>query len=374
MKKTVFLLTTVLSLSSAAVAQDAIVNQEIELATLLDSLRAAKDDAAKAHWNAQFKKQMEFSLNEPTAFTYPFSKLRTVGKIDSPDHLVRIICWNVEQDDESQKYYAYVLKLDERKGTHKIIELVDNSMMLPPRTDEVLDEKNWYGALYYAIIPVEKGSKTYYTLLGWDGNNAISNIKLIDVMYFSGNGLKLGSPMFKSGDQLTKRVYMEHAEKCVMTLNWDESQQRIMFDHLSPETPTMEGFYEGYVPDMSLDAYEFTNNKWLLVEDVIGVNPDRENITIASYDPRTGELVERESEYKWVDPTTEGSPASKEVHIAMTPDKTDGSGDKTTRPKKPKTEPTNAMEEYEKKKGRGKEKQHSISFSNEKGSKKKKRR
>ena len=374
MKKVLCLFSAMLFGSTVLVAQDAIVMQEAELATLLDSLRAAKNDDAKNNWNAQFKKQMEQTLNEPTALTYNFTKLKTIGIINSPDNLVRIVSWNVEQDDQSQRYFAYVLKGDERKPEHKVIELVDNSFMLPARTDDVLDANNWYGALYYKIIPVEKNNKTYYTLLGWDGNTTSSNIKLIDVLYVSGNSLKLGAPLFKAGDDTRKRVYMEHSEKTVMSLRWDEDQNRIMFDHLSPETPTMEGFFEYYVPDMSYDAYEFNGNKWMLVEDVIGVNKDVETVKVRSINPKTEEIVETEMAYKWVDPTTEGSPASKEVHVAVTPDTESEVAEAKKDPKNTKRDPQNAMDAWDNKKGHRKEKGTSISFDNGKKPKKPKKK
>lgn len=374
MKHFFLLSALVLSTSVRVFGQEVLAMQEEELRPLLDSLRSAKNDANKLHWNDALRKQMAIALQEPTAFTYPFSGLQTIGKIDSPDNLVRIITWNVEMDDQSQRYYAYILRRDERSNSHKVIELIDNSFMLPPRTDDVLENDNWYGALYYKIIPVEKNNKTYYTLLGWDGNLPSSNIKMIDVLYFSGNSAKLGAPLFKTGDATTRRVYMEHSEKATMSLNWDPDRKIIIFDHLSPETPTMEGFREYYVPDMSYDAYEFNGNKWMLIEDVIGINKGRETVKVSSINPRTEEIVEQEVENKWVDPTTEGSPASKEVHIAVTPDNEAALTDKekTDDKKNRKGDPQNAMDVYDSKKHGKREKANSVSYSNS-GNKKKKK-
>ena len=359
--------------SSSLMGQEAIIQQEVELQSLLDSLRAAKTDATKNTWNAQFKKQLEVSLHEPTAFTFPFSNLRTIGKITSSDNQLRIFSWNVEQDDQTQKYYAFVLKNTGKVGEHTVIELVDNSFMLPMKTDEVLEADNWYGALYYDIVPVEKSNKTYYTLLGWDGNSTMSNIKLIDVLYFSGNTVKLGSPIFKTADGLKRRIYMEHSEKTVMSLRWDAEYKRIMFDHLSPETPTMEGFYEFYVPDMSYDAYVFQNNKWVLMEDVIGVNPAVETVTVRSINPRTDEIEEIEMVNKWIDPTSSGSPAGKEIHIAVTPENVEGLDAEKKEETAAKGKPTTALERYNARKHR-KEKDAADSFANGgKKSKKKKK-
>lgn len=374
MKRFLFLSALLISTSARVFGQEVLAIQEEELRPLLDSLRAAKNDAGKMHWNEALRKQMSVALKEPTAFTYPFTELQTIGKIDSPDNLVRIITWNVEMDDESQRYYAFILRRDERSDSHKVIELIDNSFMLPPRTDDVLESDNWYGALYYKIIPVEKNNKTYYTLLGWDGNLPSSNIKLIDVLYFSGNSAKLGAPLFKTGDETTRRVYMEHSEKSTMSLTWDSERNIIIFDHLSPETPTMEGFREYYVPDMSYDAYQFNGNKWMLIEDVIGINKGHETVKVNSINPRTEEIVEREVENKWIDPTTEGSPASKEVHIAVMPDSEEALADKAKNngKKNQKGDPQNAMDVYDSKKHGKREKNNSVSYSNS-GNKKKKK-
>jgi hypothetical protein len=336
---------------SAIFGQFNFENRENELSVLLDSLRSAKNNDQKEHWNNQFKTLMSSTLNEPSIFEQTFTKLSTVGVIDSPDGLVKIVNWNVEQDDQSQKYYAFVLHRDLRKNTHVVIELIDNSFMLPGKPDDILDADNWYGALYYQIIPVEKSNKLYYTVLGWDGGTTSSNTKLIDVISFTGSSLKLGQSLFKMGDQNVKRIFFEHSEKTVMSLKWEPEYKRIIFDHLSPETPSMTGFYEYYVPDMSYDALVFEGTKWILKEDVIGVNKSSVEVKLSSIDPKTGEVITESIDNKWIDPTTEGSPASKEVHIAMTPDEELAQADKEKKPKgKSETEPKTALEAYNEKK------------------------
>jgi hypothetical protein len=245
----------ILSASNAG-AQDTIMSyRESQLVELLAELRAAKDDIEKEEKNTLFLDYFRETLAEKSAYAYPFSQLKTVGIIDSPDGLLRIINWNIEQDDETQKYCGFVLKKDERKDEILVTELIDNSAELPLRPEDILTANNWYGALYYKIIPVEKGSKTVYTLLGWDGNSSSSNVKLIDVLYFTGTQLKLGSPIFKLKDQVLKRVFYEHSERAVMSLRYEEEYKRIIFDHLSPESPNLKGFYAYYIPDLSYDAF-----------------------------------------------------------------------------------------------------------------------
>lgn len=351
MKALILLSFSLIFAASKATAQIAVHEQEPELRMLLDSLRIATTDENKARWNEQFRTLLQTTLEKPDAFSYPFQQLATIGKIDSPDGKIRIFSWNVEQADQSQFYCAFVLKKEDNKPGHKVFELTDNGDRSMSKTDEMLEGSNWYGALYYRIIPIEKSNKTYYTLLAWDGHSTMSNIKLIDVLYFTGNSVKLGYPLFKVGSVTKRRVYFEHSEKSVMSLQWDQSQQRILFDHLSPETPSLEGFYQYYVPDMSLDAFEFQGTKWVLIEDVVGVNKGTAKVHMNRIDPKTGGIEEEVVDNKWIDPTTEGSPASKEVHIAVTPES--AATDKAVKgDKAPKKDANNALDAYDPKKDR----------------------
>jgi hypothetical protein len=295
--------------------------REDSLVILLNELRAAKDDWAKEEKNAVFKDYLKETLNDKAAFTYPFTKLKTVGFIDSPDGQLRIVNWNVEQDDQTQKYFCFILHYDKRKKSAELSELVDNSINLPMKPDGILEAENWYGALYYKIIPTDKGSKTLYTLLGWDGNSSMSTMKLIDVLYFSGDDPKLGSPIFKMKDVSQKRIFFEHSKKAVMSLKYEQQYDRIIFDHLSPETPDLAGFYSFYVPDFSYDAFVWENNKWVLHEDVIGVNKGGdEKQAVYVKNERTGKVEKKEIKNKWVNPEDQSAPGGGSEHVAVTPD------------------------------------------------------
>ncbi len=311
---------SLITFATQAIAQDTILsNRESNLVMLLNDLRSAKDDVEKEEKNALFYAYFLESLTDKDAYSYPFSQLKSVGVIDSPDGLVRIINWNIEQDDETQKYYGFVLKKDERKDEILVIELFDNSAELPLRPEEILTADNWYGALYYKIIPVEKGSKTAYTLLGWDGNSSSSNVKLIDVMYFSGTQLKFGSPIFKVKDQILKRVFYEHSERAVMTLRYEAEYKRIIFDHLSPESPNLVGFYAYYIPDLSYDAFILDGTKWLLKEDVIGINAmDEEKMVVFVRNERNGKVERKTIKKEWENP--DDSNGNGTPHVAVTPE------------------------------------------------------
>jgi hypothetical protein len=310
-------------MTSVSLSQDGTKNMisiEDELEVLLTALRNAENNQEKAVRNTAFKNKLFKALENEQAMTYPFSKLKTVGIINSPDNLVRIFNWNVEQDDYSQQYFCYILRYEERKKEYQIIELEKYNDVMALKPMDILDSKQWYGALYYQIIPFEKGNRDMYTLLGWDGSSSSSNMKIIDVLYFSGNHAKLGSPVFKVGNQTFKRVFYEYSKKSTMSLRWDEKYQRILMDHLSPESPGLAGFYAYYVPDMSYDAFELKSNKWVLKEDVVAVNTKRpEKIEIQAPDSE-GNLKEVKLKNKWIDPSDAESPTGGLGHTAALPE------------------------------------------------------
>jgi hypothetical protein len=299
-----------------------LVSKERVLEAKLIELRNASSDHEKNNIGKEFRNLMAEALSLEGAFTYPFSSLKTVGVIDSPDNEVRIINWNVELEDESQKYYGFVLKNDPKKKTVQVIELQDNQFMMPIPKNEIIEASEWYGALYYKIIPIEKGNKKLYTVLGWDGNNAISNIKLIDVMYFNGSQVKFGIPIFKYADRTEKRVLFEHSKKATMSLRYDEDYKRIIFDHLSPESPNLEGFYAFYVPDLSLDAFMLDGSKWTFKEDVIGVNKDEQGskMTVYAINEKNGKIEGKEIKNKWENPEDNKAPGGGFEHKAVTPE------------------------------------------------------
>jgi hypothetical protein len=295
-----------------------IEQREDTLSMLLTSLRSFQKDKQKDSANSIFKAYLRKTLDLPEAFSYSFSKLNTVGFVDSPDGEVRIVNWNIEQQDQTQKYHCFVLK--KTKSGISVSELIENPET-SPRPDGILEAGNWYGALYYKIIPKEKGSKKMYVVLGWDGNNSASTIKLIDVLYFAGSTPKLGSPVFKLNGTTAKRIFFEHSKKVSISVKYEPEYDRIIYDHLSPETPALAGFYSFYVPDLSYDALYFKDNKWILKEDVIGVNKsDGEKKEVYIKNERSGKIEKVEIKDKWESPEDASAPAGGSEHKAVLPD------------------------------------------------------
>lgn len=311
-----------------------IAQAETRLFSLLETLRNSTTDADKATNNQAFKSELSAVLKNKESFEHPFTSLASsVGFINSSDKMVRIVNWNIEQEDKSQRYFGFVQHYDKRGRILEVTELVEDVFGLS-RPDDVVDAASWYGALYYKIIPVKKGSRTIYTVLGWDGNNTMSNIKLVDAMYINGSSVKFGQPIFKIGKEIKKRLFYEHSEDVTMVLRYEDDRKRIMMDHLAPESPNMTGHYSFYVPDLSYDALKYEDSKWVLHEDIIGVNnhdAEKEKY-VYTKDPKTGKVVKRKIKNAWQDPSDPAAPAGGNEHVATTPEEPSRT-EKTKEPK-----------------------------------------
>jgi hypothetical protein len=179
-----------------------------------------------------------------------------------------------------------------RGGKNEVIPFKEDKFTLGPRPEGMLTANRWYGALYYKIVPVTVGRKKLYTMFAYDGATRSSNKKILDVFWFKGRGLRIGYPLFqdeRNKNQLHRRVFIEYSEKASISVTHKAGINKIVFDHLIPETPNLKGMYEFYISEMIYDAYFWQNDFWNYQADII-VGNDKEKSRREYYiDSETGE-------------------------------------------------------------------------------------
>lgn len=287
---------------------------ELDLESKFKELRKEKDDQEKIYLSGQIADYLRNNLDQPGILDYNFSKLNSISTIQSPDHKFRLFNWNIEMENMSHQYFCFLVKRKNNSEEYEIIEFKDKSTsMFEPHPQKTLSSTNWFGCLYYKILPVKKGAKTIYTMLAYDGNNARSNIKFIEGLIFSGKKVKLGVPIFETNKGIQKRYFLEHSEKTIISLNHDPKRDMIIMDHLVPENDKLEGMFEFYVPCFSYDGFKFERGKWILKEDVIAVNKPVNN----KMKVQLGENDFVTIKNKWEDPTNDGLGGN---HTAVTPE------------------------------------------------------
>ncbi|MEX1001864.1 MAG: hypothetical protein WDZ35_07105 [Crocinitomicaceae bacterium] len=312
------LLTFILLFQSIAFAKEVevdtfLIRKEAEVKELLTDLRNAEEDVKKEMINTSLIAELQEVLAYPGAMEYEFSSWTTMSTITSPDAAFRIFNWNIEDQELNHSHYCYLITPRWGDRPNRVYEFKEDQFTLPPHPTNVLTPNNWYGALYYKIIPVEQGNKTYYTVLGYSGKNRSTNQKLIDVFYFKGKSLRLGHPLFqasKDAKQLVRRVFFEYSEKAVVSLNVNEKLGGIVFDHLVPEQKNLEGMYDFYIPDMTYDSYVWDGEIWRYKEDVIAYNDPNESIKQwhPSDSGDSSEFVSEDNE--WINPVDPDSPVN----------------------------------------------------------------
>jgi hypothetical protein len=242
---------------------------EKHLSALFDSLKAAQTNDKKLRFHRDISETLQTALQQDSSFYYPFASLMFLGKIYADDNLLRIYSWNVPLTDGTYFYGCIIQQKD------KIHILKIKETACKPPIDKQISADNWYGALYYRAIPAVYKKKTYYTLLGWAGNDDLTNYKMIEAISFDEmEEIKFGMPVFDMGKTTQHRVLFEYGDQYTMSLDYDKRKKQIIFDHLAPSAPKYEGLYTHYGPDFSYDAFQLKKKKWQFEEDVDARNEE----------------------------------------------------------------------------------------------------
>ena len=294
-----------------------LVRKENEIAIALNNLRQSKTNAELELNNITLIAELKELLDYPDLFDYSFDKLNTMSTLVAPDKSFRIFNWNIENEQQEHLHFCYLVQKG-RSGKNKVYTFKEDKITLRPNPDGMLTPNRWYGALYYKIIPKKIGSKTYYTVLGYNGNTRSSNKKILDVFWFKGKSLRIGYPIFQDERDLEKlhhRIFFEYSDQAVISVRYLEDLDKIVFDHLSPETPKLKGMYEYYVPDMTYDAYFWEDGFWHYQADIIVGNDKEISRRVYSIDPETGEETFKIEKIEWINPVNPNSGDQKDIQV-----------------------------------------------------------
>ena len=203
-----------------------------------------------------------------SVFVHKFSGLRYLGQILSSDSKVKIITWNLILREGGNRYFCYIIRKGARGEPNNIHKLTGENSEESPAADRIYSEKDWYGALYYALQPFKKDKMTYYLVLGIDyGNSAISR-KIIDVMTFTPEGgIIFGNNCFFKDENVTSRVVIEYFSEGVISLRM-LSAKTVVFDHLASISGDQNSDPEFMGSEYSFDGYTLKKGNWRFVSRV----------------------------------------------------------------------------------------------------------
>jgi len=242
-------------------------NTESEINTNLKSLLNFSPFDRESKANELFEKLVTtFQLDG--SFDYPFDSIKKIGKVYSPDHRMRIYSWNIPVGVDQNLYYTIIQYYSKQDKKYHLQKLQGKTFTNGPITID-----NWPGALYYEIVETKHAGQKYYTLLGFDLSNMLTNKKVIDVVSIDDfDVFYFCQSLIKYNEIMTDRLVFEFNEKVSMTLKYNPALDMIVFDHLSPEKPSLEGNYAFYGPDFTYDGLKFEKGIWVHYKNLVITN------------------------------------------------------------------------------------------------------
>lgn len=213
------------------------------------------------------KTRIELLIQNPSTFDNDFADYQGLSTLISSDDKLKIVTWNVE--DISGDHYLYGVVGVKNENIVRAFSLEDKSGEIPTPEYAVLKPEKWFGAVYYEIITEKLQGDVYYTLLGYNGNDAFSRIRVVDVVTLSNSGRpRFGALIFDDHGRTKRRLIYEYSNKANMMLRYEERGDRIVMDHLAPLEPMYEGDRSYYGPDFSYDVLELKKGRWVLEKNV----------------------------------------------------------------------------------------------------------
>ena len=251
--------------SNTQVVDTAFVNGEKRISKLVSQLIEVRfDDAKLDTLSKQVLNEFSLILQKNGSFEYPFDSILPVGKVVSDDKLLRIFTWFAIRSDGSHIQFGIIQYYSNSQKRVLLYPLTDKSNSIENPQSSTLTHDNWYGATYFDIVQSKNMYGQTYVLLGWDGNNIYTKKKLVESLVFSDKGIpKFGIPVFVMGREKFKRVIFEYSRFASMMLKYDDVQDIIVMDHLSPSKPVYDGNRQFYGPDLSFDALKNENGLWI---------------------------------------------------------------------------------------------------------------
>jgi hypothetical protein len=248
---------------------DSISKYEKVMKALGDSIIDGSNEWVRLDALTDFIPIFKRTLKFPGSYNYPFDSLSFMDKLTAPDNSFRIYSWVLKFDNRTFRYYGAIHFNDPDKL--KLIPLFDKSSTIPfyIEEDTILNNETWFGCLYYDIGMTKKGKKTYYILLGWDGNNSIGNKKIIEILTFDAEGKPVfGAPIIKVDKTVLKRKVFQYNATAIFSLRFIPGTKAIAFDNLIPNDDKNKGKLWSYIPDGSIDYFEIGKGKLTYKKDL----------------------------------------------------------------------------------------------------------
>lgn len=249
---------------------------EDSLAVLADSMANAPVLDDRIDFCIRFTKNLRTALDMPNTYQYPFKKLE--GKVHilyADDKRFRIINWLIKPSENVRRYYGVIQMNSEQPLYFPLKDFSDkiDDNQIP---NTVLNSEQWYGCEYYRMMPQTINNQKTYLLFGFNSNGAMSNKKLIDVLWFENDVPVFGMPIFNVPDSRGRQLITEHRfvleykKSAQIFLNYDADKKMIVYNRISSEVgdPNRKSTF---IPTGQMDGLKWENGRLNYVKEAIPI-------------------------------------------------------------------------------------------------------
>lgn len=269
---------------------------ELELMGIQKKAFHSRSEKDRIEGNKEFMRVWDRILANPKILSYPFDGLKDISVLSPKDNKFKLITWNLHRDDGTHAFFGYLLVNNSKrvkKGflkhetiqTYEYFRLIDRSSTVKYPESYIGTPDKWFGMLYTQLIECDG----FYTLIGWDGNDKLTQRKFVDALDFRANGQPVfGKDIFKFPRKNPKRLMFEYSQDVSMSLKYDEKRNQIVYSHLSSrqEGSVLDGQFQYYGPDGSFDALQLRKDKWVVIEDIDARSEKNKNDNAKKPDPK----------------------------------------------------------------------------------------
>jgi len=241
---------------------DSIRNIEYQLEGLSYRIINGADKVERITSCYYFIQTLKKALKVPNSFDYDFTTLKTVSAIKPDNDAFRMFTWNLLLDSGKYMYFG-AIQMNDGSDSLTLFGLYDSSEYNRDINYGTFDNRHWMGALVYQIHHYKWKKKDYYITFGWDGQDAKTNRKIIDVLWFDEEGKpQFGEEIFDFDGDLQSRLIFDFSDKSAMICRYDKNEKAIVFANLMVIKSRRIDQFEEYVPDGTYDFMKFEKGIW----------------------------------------------------------------------------------------------------------------
>ena len=293
MKNRLILIALALAASFACQAQnkEQMALHQQRLSALLERTANAPTDNERYLASEQAVAELSNALDENESERWRWQLPQVASVLTSPDGQLRIFTWAVVRDNGEFECFGAVQFYNQKDEEFQYQLLHDKSEEIMNREESTLSADNWFGAIYQDIIQTSHGGRTYYTLLGWNGVDLLTDRRVIEPVTLRGGAPQFGAPLFRR-ERNQRRIVLEYKEGAAVQLAYEDQfveeisrervkvkgsnryrtnetrkthkEKMIIFDEVEPQVMGMDGLFQYYVPSGVEMAYAFIDGKWEL--------------------------------------------------------------------------------------------------------------